>query len=71
MAVADQEAPMEAGGETLLALIGYRNAMTYVLQLSDDPHFAYSRGLIKSLHCCDPGEYSPEALGHLGARDNG
>jgi Fic family protein len=50
MAVADQEEPMEAGGETLLALIGYRNAMTYVLQLSDDPHFAYSRGLIKSLH---------------------
>jgi hypothetical protein len=34
---------MEAGGETLLALIGYRNAMTYVLQLSEDPHFAYSR----------------------------
>lgn len=50
MAVAQHEEPAEADGETLGALIGYRNAMTYVLQLSDDPHFSYSRGLIKSLH---------------------
>jgi Fic family protein len=50
MAVAAQEEPMEAEGETLLALVGYRNAMTYVLQSADDPYFSYSRGLIKSLH---------------------
>lgn len=50
MAAGVEEAPMDASGETLGALIGYRNAMTYALQLSDDPHFSYSCGLIKSLH---------------------
>ena len=41
MAAGVDEAPMDAAGETLGALIGYRNAMTYALQLSDDPHFSY------------------------------
>ena len=50
MAAGADEAPMDAAGETLGALVGYRNAMTYALQLSDDPHFSYSCGLIKSLH---------------------
>ncbi|MXY77575.1 MAG: Fic family protein [Acidimicrobiia bacterium] len=32
------------------ALAGYRHAMGYVTQISDDPHFSYSDGLIRSLH---------------------
>jgi Fic family protein len=50
LAAAQNEEPLDAQGETWAALMGYRNAMTYVLQLSDDPHFSYSRGLIRSLH---------------------
>ncbi|MBK5297889.1 MAG: Fic family protein [Vicinamibacteria bacterium] len=50
LAAEANEEPLEAEGETWDALTGYRNAMTYILQLSDDPHFAFSRGLIRSLH---------------------
>ena len=50
MAAASDEAPLDAVGETWAALVGYRQAMSYILQLSDDPHFSYSRGLIRGLH---------------------
>jgi Fic family protein len=50
MAVADSQEPTDVNDETRAALVGYQSAMTYVLLLSDDPNFAYSRGLIKSLH---------------------
>lgn len=50
IAAVDNEEPLEAGSETWLAVTGYQSAMTYVLQLSDDPHFSFSRGLIRSLH---------------------
>jgi Fic family protein len=49
-AVAAGEEPLDAGEETRLALTGYREAMTYVLQLASDNDFAYSEQLIKSLH---------------------
>jgi Fic family protein len=49
-AVAVGEEPLDAGDETRLALEGYRNAMTYVLQLSDEEEFEYSERLLKSLH---------------------
>jgi Fic family protein len=50
--------------------MGYRDAMTYVLQLSDDPYFSYSRGLIKSLHYMmqrydlakHPGQWRPGSI---------
>src|SRR5439155_5859822 len=44
------EAPLDANDETRLALEGYRNAMTYVLQLAGEPEFGYSDQLLKSLH---------------------
>jgi Fic family protein len=44
------EAPLDADQETRLALKGYRDAMTYVLQLAGEPDFAYSDQLLKSLH---------------------
>jgi Fic family protein len=50
LAAADNEEPLDAAGETWAALVGYRHALTYILQLSDDPHFSYSRGLIRGLH---------------------
>ena len=50
MALAEDEEPLDAAEETRLAIAGYRDAMTYVLQLAGDPYFAYSDGLIRSLH---------------------
>ncbi len=50
IAAAEGEAPLNAHGQTWLAVKGYRDAMTYVLQLAKDPHFSYGNGLIKSLH---------------------
>src|SRR3984885_222390 len=50
IAAVEGEEPLNARSETWSAIMGYRGAMTYVLQLSDDPHFTYSEGLIRSLH---------------------
>ncbi|MCX6550989.1 MAG: Fic family protein [Acidobacteria bacterium] len=50
LAAVDGEEPPDASSETWTALVGYRNAMTYVLQLADDRHFGYSPDLIRSLH---------------------
>ena len=50
IAAVEGEEPLDAASETWAAIMGYRGAMTYVLQLSNDPHFVYSDGLIRSLH---------------------
>ena len=44
------EEPLDADEETYLAVKGYRDAMTYVLQLAGEPDFSYSEQLLKSLH---------------------
>ena len=70
VAVAAGEEPVDTDTETRLALKGYRDAMTYVLQLSNDPGFEYSEQLIKSLHFMmisydllkSPGLYRPGAV---------
>ena len=49
-AIAAGEEPLDADEETRRALSGYREAMTYVLQLAADEDFSYSAQLIKSLH---------------------
>jgi len=49
-AVAVGEEPLDVSAKTRLALEGYRNAMTYVLQLSQEPAVTVSLDLIKSLH---------------------
>lgn len=36
--------------ETLIAIEGYRNAMTYIVQASRDPYFKLTRQFLKSLH---------------------
>ncbi|MGH3585603.1 MAG: Fic family protein [Pseudonocardia sp.] len=48
--VAAGEEPLAGDEETRLALRGYREAMTYVLQMADEEDFAYSTQLFKSLH---------------------
>lgn len=48
-AVEDEPAP-DAEEETRLALAGYRDAMTYVLQVADDESLEVDEGLLKSLH---------------------
>jgi Fic family protein len=50
MAAVENTEPISAGTSDWKATLGYRNAMTYVLQLSGDRHFSYSEGLIRSLH---------------------
>ena len=49
VAAVDGEPTLNADQETQLALIGYRDAMTYVLQIADDD-MKVDAGLLKSLH---------------------
>jgi Fic family protein len=49
-AAAIGEEPLDADTETKLALWGYREAMTYVLQLASELDFEHSEQLLKSLH---------------------
>lgn len=37
-------------GETVAAVEGYRTALSYVLQLSDDPHYTFNEELVRGLH---------------------
>lgn len=50
MAAVEGDEPIDAEEKAWLAVVGYRTAMTYVLQLATDPHFTYSEGLIRALH---------------------
>lgn len=50
LAAVEGAEPSEASERNWLAVLGYRRAMTYVLQLAQDPHFAYSAALVRSLH---------------------
>jgi|SRR6187549_165443 len=50
VAEVEGEPTLSADEETQHALAGYRDAMTYVLQIADDHRLAVDEGLIKSLH---------------------
>lgn len=50
IAVGLGEEPLDADTEAVAAVQGYQQAMTYVLQLANDPHFNYSADLVRSLH---------------------
>jgi Fic family protein len=70
IAVVDGQEPLDANEETALAVRGYQTAMTYVLQLANDPYFKYSEALIRSLHFMmiqhdltkNPGLWRPGAI---------
>jgi Fic family protein len=69
-AIADGETPLEAETEAQLNVANYRNAMTYVLQLSKSPRFSYDEGFIRSLHFMmlahdltkNPGNWRPSPI---------
>ncbi len=50
IAAVDGEEPLDAQRETWLEVVGYRNAMTYVLQLAKDQQFSFNEGFLRSLH---------------------
>jgi hypothetical protein len=60
VAAIEGDDPADARTEDWHAVTGYRRAMTYVLQLAQDPHFEYTAGLVRSLHFMMT-EYSLEA----------
>lgn len=70
VAVAEGEPTIDADGETQLALAGYRDAMTYVLQIAGDEALGIDEGLLKSLHFMmikhdlakNPGRWRPGAV---------
>lgn len=73
-AVVDGEPTLGASEETLHALLGYRDAMTYVLQVAQDDGARIDEGLLKALHFMmlkhelsnSPGRWRP---GYIGVRD--
>ncbi len=70
VAAVDGEEPLDANAETQLALEGYRDAMTYVLQVATDPGAEIDEGLLKALHFMmlkhdltkNPGRWRPGAI---------
>jgi hypothetical protein len=50
LAAIEGEEPTDAGTLDWRAVSGYRRALTYVLQLAQDPGFRYTPDVIKSLH---------------------
>lgn len=50
LAAVDDEPTLSADEKTRLALAGYRDAMTYALQVAADPTAQVDEGLLKSLH---------------------
>ncbi len=78
VAAVEGEPTPDTEEETRLALAGYRDAMTYVLQVADDETLAIDEGLLKSLHFMmlrhdlskRPGRWRPGATYiHHGATD--
>ncbi|HEV2791165.1 MAG TPA: Fic family protein, partial [Solirubrobacterales bacterium] len=70
VAAVDGEPTVGADNETEEALTGYRDAMTYVLQIADDETMAIDEGLLKGLHFMmlkhnldkNPGRWRPGAI---------
>jgi Fic family protein len=70
IAAVDDEPTLSADEETRLALSGYRDAMTYVLQVAQDKTARVDEGLLKSLHFMmlkhrldkNPGRWRPGAI---------
>ena len=50
LAALQGEEPLEAEAETWQAVMGYRSAMTYILQLCKDQNFRMSEDYLRSLH---------------------
>jgi Fic family protein len=70
VAAVEGEPTLDANEETQLALAGYRDAMTYVLQIAGDDALEVDEGLLKSLHFMmikhdlgkNPGQWRPGSI---------
>lgn len=70
VAAVDGEQPLDGDIETRLAVEGYRDAMTYVLQLAREPAIEIDEGLLRALHFMmlkhdlskNPGRWRPGAI---------
>lgn len=70
VAAVDDEPAEDSDRETELATIGYRDAMTYVLQLAQGPAYALDESLLRALHFMmlkheldkNPGRWRPGAI---------
>jgi Fic family protein len=71
MAVVENERPTtDIAHETYAALMGYRNALTYIMQAAKDPHFEFSKQFLKSLQFMmlghdlskNPGQWRPGGI---------
>jgi len=49
IAAVEDEEPLDADVQTWAEILGYRRAMSYVLQLADDPHVTLDPSLLRSL----------------------
>ncbi len=50
VAAVDEEQPLAADERTWSEIIGYRSAMSFVLQAGQDPEFRYDPGVLRSMH---------------------
>ncbi|MGF1608595.1 MAG: Fic family protein [Kiloniellales bacterium] len=50
IAAVENEPPLDERTETWLAIKGYRDALTYIMQAAQDPYFEFSKQFLKSLH---------------------
>ena len=70
VAAVEGEPTLDANEETQLALAGYRDAMTYVLQIASDDALEVDEGLLKGLHFMmikhdlrkNPGQWRPGSI---------
>ncbi len=69
-AAVDGEEPLDDKTEAWFAVRGYRESMTYVLQIADDPDFTHHEAVLRSLHFMmtsydmkvHPGRWRPGAI---------
>ncbi len=70
IAIVEDEPVVDERTETARAIKGYRDALTYICQVSTDSHFEYSAQILKSLHFMmvgydmsnRPGQWRPGAI---------
>jgi Fic family protein len=70
LAAVENEDPTDIERETWLSIRGYRDAMTYILQAAQDPHFEFSKQFLKSLQFMtvghdltkNPGQWRPGSI---------
>lgn len=73
-----EDEPIDERTETWYALSGYRAALTYIMQATQDPDFEFNKQLLKSLHFImigydmnkNPGQWRPGGISVVSSRNN-